>query len=114
MAVVWPAHQSLNALSQRLPLLERLAASGRIHPAAIERIMATVEADLKTLSNPEESKRLHGAQAAKAEKMEREVGAALAHIRASLTLQYSPTNPPRPSPAPRPTPPPAPESEPGR
>jgi hypothetical protein len=47
-----PSEESLERLSKRLPLLTALARGRKLHPKAMERIVAAVEADLAQLSDP--------------------------------------------------------------
>jgi len=58
MAYLPPARQSLDRLQARAELLERLAASGRASADVLEKVSATIEADLKTLSSEAELKLL--------------------------------------------------------
>jgi len=51
VAMLPPAHQSFARLSARLPLLEKLAEGGKVHKAALEKVLATVEADVAVLSD---------------------------------------------------------------
>jgi hypothetical protein len=51
MGVIPPAHQSMTRLSTRLPLLEKLAEGGKIHKPAVEKVLATIEADLAVLGD---------------------------------------------------------------
>jgi chorismate mutase len=49
--VLLPAQQSMDRLTDRLPLLQKMIAQGRISPEVLARALPTVEADLKTLSD---------------------------------------------------------------
>jgi len=51
MAMPNPAQDSMGRLAQRLPLLEKLAEGGKIHKPAVEKVLATVEADLAVLGD---------------------------------------------------------------
>ncbi len=75
-AYIQPAKRSLKRLNQRLPLLEKLAAGGKIKPGVMARMLPALEQDLKILSDPKQLKRLPkkdqagaGAAAAKARKV---------------------------------------------
>jgi hypothetical protein len=79
-----PAQQkSFRSLSARLPLLEKMVAGGRIQRAAAEKILATVETDLATLSD-EKNLALLGVQRAAAEKTRDEVKAAVEKLKAQM------------------------------
>lgn len=58
MAFLPPARRSLDRLRKRLPLLESLAAAGKISPAVAERVLPTIRADLATLASEEELDKL--------------------------------------------------------
>ena len=60
MAYMPPASASLTRLRQRLPLLQKLAASGKVNPAVVARILPTVRKDLATLADPELAKAVGG------------------------------------------------------
>ena len=66
MAFLPPARASMDRLAARAALLEQLAAAGKVNPAAIEKVRAAIEADLKTLSGEQELKVLPEADRAKA------------------------------------------------
>jgi hypothetical protein len=46
-----PAQQSFDRLARRLPLLEKLAVGGKVHKPAVDKVLATVEADLAVLGD---------------------------------------------------------------
>ena len=46
-----PAQQSIERLTDRLPLLQKMIASGKITPEVLARVLPTIEADVKTLSD---------------------------------------------------------------
>lgn len=50
MMYVSPAQQSFKRLSQRLPLLKSAVESGRLAPAAAEKVLGSIEMDVATLS----------------------------------------------------------------
>jgi hypothetical protein len=60
MAYLPPAQQSLKRLTERLPLVEKLAAEGKAHPAALQKVLARMEADLKILADPKQLETLQG------------------------------------------------------
>jgi hypothetical protein len=80
MAVLLPARQSLYRLNRRLPLLKRLAAEGKLHPAALQKVIDSIKADIDTLSTEEQLKQLPPEERAKAEKLRGSVEAAVVEI----------------------------------
>jgi len=81
MVLILPARASLDRLLARAELLERLAAGGRASREVIQRVSATIEADLKTLSSEAELKRLPEADRAQASQVRERVSAALEAVR---------------------------------
>ncbi len=88
-----PARRSLGRLAQRLPLIEKLAAGGKLNAAACEKIIAAVRADLGVLAHEElraEMINKHGlsdvprVDTAQARKVSEAAEAALARLRARL------------------------------
>jgi hypothetical protein len=77
MAFIHPAQRSYKRLQKRLPLLKRLADSGKVHGSVLERLLITIEADLKVLSGEKGSKAADLRDAVKAElaKLKKLVGA---------------------------------------
>ncbi|MCX5654429.1 MAG: hypothetical protein NTY65_07260 [Planctomycetota bacterium] len=55
-AEIPPGWGSFNRLSDRLPLLEKLAAAETIHPEVVERVLVSVVADIQTLAKEESLK----------------------------------------------------------
>ena len=54
-----PAGQeSLQRLSLRVPLLKQLAAGGKLHPAALDKTLGSIEADIQVLSNEADLKQM--------------------------------------------------------
>jgi hypothetical protein len=51
-----PGRDSFKRLSDRLPLLEKLAASETLHPEVVEKVLASIEADIATLTKEESLK----------------------------------------------------------
>jgi hypothetical protein len=68
MAMVNPAQQSFERLAKRLPLLEKLVEGGKINRVAVEKVLATVEADLIVLADEKQVKQLAEKQRPEAEK----------------------------------------------
>ena len=66
MAFLPPARASLDRLAARAAILEELAASDALAPAAMAKVLASVEADLKTLASPDQLKALPEADRARA------------------------------------------------
>ncbi len=56
---IQPAKQSMDRLGKRLGLLEKLVESGRLNPAVLRKILPTVRADIKTLTDKKELGRLN-------------------------------------------------------
>jgi predicted Zn-dependent peptidase len=81
MAYLSPARQSLDRLQARAGLLERLAAGGKASADVLEKVSATIEADLKTLSSEAELKALREADRAQAVQVRERVQAALEAVR---------------------------------
>lgn len=79
-----PAKLSLEWLNRRLPLLRQLAADGKLHPAAVRKVLPTIEADLKTLSDAKETGKLESKEQAQAKETRSEVEKALASIKTTL------------------------------
>jgi hypothetical protein len=59
-AWVPPAQKSFARIEKRLPLVEKLASQGKVHPKALEKIIGTIEKDLKLLSDESKLKDLKG------------------------------------------------------
>ena len=53
-----PADKTVECVAARLPLLERLADADRLHPAALDKVITTVEQDLADLGRPETLNRI--------------------------------------------------------
>lgn len=58
MIILSPAQQSLDRLTNRLPLLGQLVKDHKVHPAAVHKTLGTVEADMEILAKKEEIERL--------------------------------------------------------
>jgi len=99
MAVL-PARDALGRLRDRLPLLEKLARSDRLHPAAGEKVLAAIEADLKTFAEGKELGTMTQAErqaaAETAEAAQRRVGDIRARV-ASRKLRERLAAAPRPA-----------------
>lgn len=59
-AFVPPAQMSFQRIEKRLPLVEKLASQGKVHPKALEKIVGTIEKDLELLSNEKQLMKLKG------------------------------------------------------
>lgn len=81
MAYLPPARQSFDRLSQRLPLLKEMATQRKLHPAALEKVIASIESDLEVLSDPAQLARMEPDRRAAAEEVRKQVEAALAEVR---------------------------------
>jgi hypothetical protein len=75
-AFVPPSHRSLQRLSERLPLLEKLAAAETIHPEVVGKVLVSIEADIRNLDKEESLKEF--AKAEEREKAEKTRDAAKA------------------------------------
>lgn len=84
MALIVPAQQSLERLNQRLPLLQELAADGKVQPAALRKVIGSVEADIQLLSNEEELKQLAPEQRQRADELREGTESAVAEIKRLL------------------------------
>jgi hypothetical protein len=87
MMFIDPAQTSLKRLSVRLPLLQRLAAGGKVSKAAIARVLPSVEADAKLLGDAERLTRLSDDERQRVEVVRRQAAEALATIRKVLAAQ---------------------------
>jgi len=84
MAFIPPAQQSLKRLNQRLPLLKQLAAGGKVHPAALKKVLGSVEDDIRMLADEARLKQLAPQQRQQAGPLREEAEAAVAEIRKIL------------------------------
>ena len=84
MAFMPPARSSLDSLSRRLPLLRKIAANGKLQPAAMQKIIPNIEADIKTLSDEKQVAKLSAEAQATAKALVPQVQAALAEIKGML------------------------------
>ena len=84
MACVPAAKESLERLNKRLPLLKQLAADGKLHPAAVRKVLPVIEADLKTLSDTKETGKLGSTDQTQAKKTSDEVKMTLVGIKKAL------------------------------
>ncbi len=80
-----PARDSAKRLADRLPLLEKLAAAGKLHKAAVEKVLVSIEKDLSTLDDEKRLKQLKATDRAKAEKTREAVKAQVKKIKARLS-----------------------------
>jgi hypothetical protein len=77
--MIQPGHDSLTRLSDRLPLLEKLAASETLHREVVVKVLISVGADIQTLAKEESLKEF--AKAEEREKAEKTRDAARAAVR---------------------------------
>ena len=84
MMYVTPAADSLERLAKRVPLLKKLAEEGGLHRGVLDRVLPTVEADLKRLSDEEQLEKLTAEKRVRAVGLRREVRAALDEINGLL------------------------------
>ena len=85
MPVMIPARESFDRLGKRLPLLQGLAAEGKVNPTVLAKVLPTVRADLARLADPKQVAKLSAAGRAKIEKLTAETRAAVAKIEKLLT-----------------------------
>ena len=81
MMGIQPAKESLQRLSQRLPLLEQLIKEGQLGEPVLAKILPTLEADLKTLTDEKELAKLQPNERAEAEKLRPQVEKALSDLK---------------------------------
>jgi hypothetical protein len=81
-ALFTPAGGSLQRLNDRLPLLESLARTEKVHAAALGMALAAVQADLAMLADPKQFAQLPPADQPKAEAQAQRAKAAVAAIKA--------------------------------
>lgn len=84
MPYIPPAKQALGRLSARLPLLEKLAAAGKVQPDAVRKILATVRRDFIDLSVKGDAPFFSDADHAKAKEVLKAVAAHVARLKAAL------------------------------
>jgi hypothetical protein len=80
-APIIPAERSMERLNQRLPLLQKFVADGKLRPAVIEKMLPSFDEDLKTLANEQELKLLPEPERKKARELHKQVEAALQKLR---------------------------------
>lgn len=85
MAYLPPARQSLDRIAARLSLLQQLAQGGVVHRTAVEKVVASVEADLKELSNEKDLAALTPAQRLQAQQQCADARKSLAQIESLWT-----------------------------
>jgi hypothetical protein len=79
-----PARESLERLRERMPLLQRLAASDKLPRVALDKLLARVERDLGELEAEDKTKPLARAERAEAKKIVRELRVRLAALKARI------------------------------
>jgi radical SAM protein with 4Fe4S-binding SPASM domain len=88
MAFVPPGHNSFQRLSDRLPLLEKLAASETLHREVVEKVLVRIEADIRTLGKEESLKEFATAEDRQAAEKTRDAArAAVLRIRERIVPQ---------------------------
>jgi hypothetical protein len=83
------AETSVESLSERLPLLEKLAAENRVPQAVVETCLYSIENDLKVLGDEKEIKNLEPDKQAEARKARQAAEALVKKVRAGLAPQES-------------------------
>ena len=89
-----PAASSMSRLQARLPLLQKLAATGRLHPKVVQKVLAKILADLAILDSPAELARLSKPQLRLAKQLATQVRAALNTLKPKLKPQRTPQRKP--------------------
>ena len=84
MAYLPPARVSFEQLSLRLPLLKQLAANGKLHRAALDKVLGSIEADIQVLANEAELKRMQPSERDQAQLLRKDAEAAVAEIKRIL------------------------------
>lgn len=84
MAYISPAQISLDRIAKRLPLIEKLAAGGKLHPAAASKIIAAAQADLAILADEKKLAKLPAAEQRKARKAQQQAADLLEKLRRRL------------------------------
>jgi hypothetical protein len=75
----------MERLSERLPLLDKLAYSRKLHPDVVARLLVQIEADLATLENQEITNMLSPESRKKAEELRKSVAAQVDKLKAAVT-----------------------------
>ena len=86
MAFTAPARRSFMRLRARVAILKRLSESGRLNPAVLAKVLPTVRADVRTLSEDKELARL-GQGRTEAEALRKQVEPILAAIEKQLASE---------------------------
>lgn len=77
-----PARESLERINRRLPLLEKLVATGKISPEVARRVLPALERDIKVLADKNEVEQLYDkARQAEARKAHKRAGKLLERVR---------------------------------
>ena len=84
MAYLPPAQASVQRMTKRLPLLKKLAASGKVNAPALRKVLPSVETDLKTLTSEKEIARLGAGERERAKKLAADAQAVVAQIKELL------------------------------
>lgn len=87
MAFVPPASESMSQLADRLPLLEELAASEKLHPEVLGRALARIENHLKVLGTEDLLGELPAHERARALALREEVRAQVERVKARLAAE---------------------------
>lgn len=80
-----PGEESMERLSERLPLLDKLAYSRKLHPDVVARLLVQIEADLATLEKQEITNMLSPESRKKAEELRKSVAAQVDKLKAAVT-----------------------------
>jgi hypothetical protein len=75
----------MERLSERLPLLDKLAYSRKLHPDVVARLLVQIEADLATLEKQEITNMLSPESRKKAEELRKSVAAQVDKLKAAVT-----------------------------
>jgi len=79
-----PVQNSVERLTDRLPLLEKLAGDAKLLPQVVRKVLATVERDIATLADDKLTSRVPEPDRLKAEEIRRSAAALVAKLRAAV------------------------------
>jgi len=76
-----PAKNSMEQINRRLPLLNKLAAAGKVNPQVLSRVLTALERDLKILTTPDELNKMWDADKKKVPRAVKRARAVLAKLK---------------------------------
>jgi len=81
MAYIPPAQASLGRLQKQVAYLKTIVGSDKLAPAALDKVIGSIERDVAILADPKQTKRLPAAQKAGAEALRKQVSLLAAQIK---------------------------------